>query len=684
MRTLTVLCLALLLAAPTRASAQQPFRTGVEAVEIDVRVLDRDGRPVSGLTAADFEVFEDGVRQDVRAFTPVSLPFEPRPRTAAAIEPDVQTNRVPFNGRLYVFVLDDLHTHPLRTQRVRAAVRQFLDRHFAANDRAAIVTTSGRAESVQDLTSSRAALLSAVEAFTGRHVRSSTLERIGEYYRLRSVGMLDDENSRRTRVADPLEAERADHARRALRTLQNVATWLDTVPGRRKAVVFVSEGIEYDLTNLIENRFAGGLLDDVRQVIARAARANASIYAIDPRGLGGMDQETIEISSLPDDTTVIPPGIFQEALRWTQTNLQTLAEESGGFAVLNTNDLQGGFERLVRENNEYYVLGYQPTNTRADGRFRRLEVGVKRPDVRVMARQGYFVPREDRRDAKAETPAMRALLDSPLPVTGLTIDSTAAVFRSGRDKASTLVTIEIGPEVGLKEEEGLHKGRIDVSVAAIDLDGRIAAAENPVLHLKLRPQTREFVTKYGLRTTTRLELTPGRYSLRVAARDPATGKAGSVIHDLRVPDFTTIPIAMSDVVLASTGAMRVASTNADPALEGVLAAPPTAIRRFEQPDTLSVLAEVYDNRKGSSTPVRLTTTVADASGRVVYRSEEPVESFAFDPSTRGFRHRAQVALADFAPGDYVLRIEAQEADTERRAVKEVPFAVRQASPTAAD
>ena len=103
-------------------------------------------------TAADFEVFEDGVKQDIRVFTPVKVPFEPRPRTALTIEPDVQTNRVPFNGRVYVFVLDDLHTHPLRTQRVRAAMRQFLDRHFGANARAAIVTTSGRPETVQDLT----------------------------------------------------------------------------------------------------------------------------------------------------------------------------------------------------------------------------------------------------------------------------------------------------------------------------------------------------------------------------------------------------------------------------------------------------------------------------------------------------------------------------------------------------
>ena len=693
MKTLTALCLCVGLAASTTASAQQPaspspsqqpFRTGVEAVEIDVRVLDDQGRPVTGLTAADFEVLEDGVRQDIRVFTPVNIPFEPRPLTGLTIERDVQTNRTPFNGRLYVFLLDDLHTHPLRTQRVRAAVRQFLDRHFAANDRAAIVTTSGRVESVQDLTSSRAALIAALDGFTGRQVRSSALERIGEYFRLRNIGELKDEKGRDVTIADPLEPERAFQARQALVTLQNVGRWLESVPARRKALVFVSEGIDYDLQNLVENRFASGLLDDVRQAIAQAVRSNTNIYAIDPRGLGGMEQETIELSSMPDDTTVLGPGIFMQALRWTQDNLRILADESGGFALLNTNDLAGGFERLVRENSEYYVLGYQPTNTRADGRFRRLQVRAKRPELRVIARNGYFAPRGDRKRTET-TPGMKALLDSPLPITGLTIDSTAAVFRAARDKASALVTLEIGPEVGLTEQNGTHVGRIDVSVAAVNMDGKIAAVDNPALHLKLRPQTRDLVTAYGLRTTTRLELKPGRYQLRIVARDATTGKAGSVMHDLRVPAFTTSPLMMSDLVLASVGATRLATTTVDPVLKDVITVPPTAIREFDQRDALTVVAEIYDNRSRATSPVRLMTTVADATGRVIHRSEESIEAFGFDPKTRTYRHHPSIPLTGFAPGDYVMKVEARPTGSgERSVAREVLFSVRPAPPAAAD
>ena len=694
MKAFGVLCLCLVVAALT-ASAQQPsqgsqrFRADVEAVEIDVRVLDDRGQPVRGLSAADFQVFEDGVLQEIRVFTPVEVPFEPRPRTTLSLEPDVRSNRNAFNGRLYVFVLDDLHTHISRTARVRGAIEEFLDQYFAANDWAAIVTTSGRVEAYQNLTSSRSALLAALDGFDGRRMQSSTLSRINQYflwYKYNEEQRLNDNQQGMVESTDPLEAERAFQARRALTSLRDVARWLETVPVPRKALIYVSEGIEYDLQNLTENRWAGGLLADVREVIARATRSNTNIYAVDPRGLGGRLDETIEISSLPDDTTDLGPGIFSEALRWTQDNLRVLAEESGGFAVLNTNNLAGGFERLVRENSEYYLLGYQPTNEQRDGRFRRIEVRVNRPDMRVLARRGYFAPRGD----SSATPAgggadVRALLDSPLPVPGLTIESGATIFHESPDKASVLVTIEIGPELTFTERDGTHHGRIVLSVIAADMNGRIAASDTPALDLSLEPNVHDAVATHGLRTTRRLEVEPGRYQLRVAVRDDASDNAGTVIHDLRVPDFTDPPLAMSGVLLASLGATRVPTTHIDAALLGVLVVPPTTIREFEQGDTLTVLAELYDNRRNRTRRLSVTTTVADVTGRVGYRSEEALEPSAFDSARRAYLHHLPIPLEDIAPGEYVVRLELEERGASSGSVvREVAFSVRAATPTAAN
>jgi VWFA-related protein len=683
MNTTCALCLSFVLAA-SAVAAQQPspgpqsFRTNIDAVEIDVRVLDEQGRPVTGLTAADFDVFEDGVRQNVSVFSTVQVPVASRPRAAAYVEPDTRSNREPFNGRLYVFVLDDLHTHPLRTPRVKAVVRQFLDRHFAANDWAAIVTTSGRRETVQELTSSPAALLRALDAFTGQQIRSSTLERIAEYYRRRnSEPPSDDEEKKRDpmRIGDPLEFERVFQARRALISLRDVARWLDSVPARRKALVFVSEGIDYDIHNLNDNLSASGLLSDVRDAVANAARSNTSIYAIDPRGLAGLQDDAIEVSSLPDETTGLGASAFAEALRWTQDNLRILAEETGGFALLNTNDVHAGFDRLVRENSEYYVLGYQSTNVRRDGRFRRVEVRVKRPNVRAVARRGYFAP-EDRPARKEEPNGIRALIDSVLPVPGLPIDSTVTVFRGPKDKASALVTVEIGPEFTLTDEGDVNRGKVEVTVVAVGTDARIAASDSPVVTLNLRDATRDAVQANGIRASSRLELKPGRYQIRIAAKDAMSGKAGTVLHDVVVPDFTRAPVAMSQVLLASRGAARVVTTMLDPVLKGALDAPPTAIRQFERADVMTVLAEVYDNRRKDVDPVTLTTTITDERGTAAYRSEERLEGPAFEPERHSYRHRLAIPLHDFAPGAYVLRVTAQTPGVNQAVTREVGFAVR--------
>jgi VWFA-related protein len=682
MKTITALSLCLGLATSTAFAQQtpstsQPFRTGVEAVEIDVRALDDKGQPIADLTAADFEVFEDGVRQDVRVFTPVRVPWVPRPTAATFVEPDTQSNREPFNGRVYVFVLDDLHTHPLRTPRVKALVQRFLDRHFAANDRAAIVATSGRRDTAQDLTSSRAALNRALDGFSGQQLRAAMLEKIEAYYRVRNSGeSLTDKDNNPIKINDPLDADRAQQARRALISLRDVARWLDSVPARRKALIFVSEGIDYDMNNVIDNAFSSGLLADVRDVLSNAARSNTSIYAVDPRGLAGFGDDAIELSSLPDETTGLGQSAFANALRWTQDNLRILADETGGFALLNTNDVADGFDRIVRENSEYYVLGYQPANARRDGRYRKIEVRITRPGARAIARRGYFAP-------KAEAPrpdptdGIRALIDSPLPVSGLPINSTATVFRGAKDKASVLTTIEIGPDVTLSNNNGIYQGQVNVSVVAVDLDGKIAAADNPVVTLNLRPTTMAAVTTHGLRATSRLELKPGRYQLRIAAKDGTSGKAGTVLHDVTVPDFAKSPVAMSQLLLASRGATRIATTTVDPVLKDALDVPPTAIREFDQADTMTVLAEIYDNRPKGVEPVAVTTTVTDDHGIVSYRTEERIEGVAHEPQRRAYRHRLAIPMRDLMPGRYVLRVTAQPSKAGVGAVvREVAFSVR--------
>jgi hypothetical protein len=271
---------------------------------------------------------------------------------------------------------------------------------------------------------------------------------------------------------------------------------------------------------------------------------------------------------------------------------------------------------------------------------------------------------------------LRALIDSPIPTPGIPLATAVTTFRGAGDKTSVLVTAEVGPGFVLREQEGEHRGRVELALVALDAEGAIAGSEQKNLDLKLKPATRDAVVRHGVRMTTRLELKSGRYQLRLAARDANGPSTGSVIHDIIVPDLAQAPVAMSQVLLASRGAMRTATTNIDPALKDVLRVPPTAARQFDRRDILSVFTEVYDNRKDRAAPVAVTTSVADAAGRVVFRSEESIEGSAFDSARRAYGHMASVPLNDLAPGEYALRVEARSrSGTTAPVVRHIPFSV---------
>ena len=415
-QVLVTLVLAILATAASHAQGggQQPnatFRTDVNLVEVHAVVTDKTGNFVAGLTKDDFEIYEAGRLQRATVFQMVDLPV--RAVDAAAemppVEPDVRATPGRFEGRLYVLVLDDLHTTTLRSQQVRRAAAQFINRHLAVDDLAAVVYTSGRTDAAQELTPSRRLLLSAVDKFQGRKLPSATTERLAVHLNERENerAAAGDENASSSpaskQVDDPFDAERGMNAQRTLGTVRNVAQWMADVPGRRKALVLFSEGIDYDIYDVFNNRSASSIMSDARDAIAAAQRANVTVYAIDPRGLTQLGDEAIMVQSLSDDPNVdygTSRG-FNRELLLAQESLMALAEETGGLAVVRSNDIAGGLTRVVRDTSRYYVLGYVTDPTITPGKFRKIEVKVKRPDLEVRARRGYVPP--DARAARGAT-----------------------------------------------------------------------------------------------------------------------------------------------------------------------------------------------------------------------------------------------------------------------------------------
>jgi VWFA-related protein len=693
-RILLVLLACGLLSAAPRAQqpppAQPPsppltFKVEVNYVEIDASVTDEQGNFVRNLTKDDFQVVEDGKPQTVSAFASVDIPIEradPPLFAKNLIPPDVASNRTPFEGRVFVIVIDDLHINFSRTPRVRAAARQFIERYVGTNDLVAVINTRGRSDAMQDFTSNRLLALNAVDRAMGQGAESSTKAALADYSLNQGTQGIESRINR-----DFNELERYTNGRNTLDTLRSLAEFVSGMRGRRKAVVLFSEGINYDVVNAIQNRYATEIQSAMNNLIAAATRANASIYAVDPRGVTSGMEDSIDIGSFPTDNSIGVTNL-QDELRISQDSLRVMASETGGLAVLNSNDFRTGFSRILDENSSYYVLGYYPSNDKRDGRFRKVQVSVvNKPGLKVRARKGYYASKGKADKPKppgreGTTAELRDALASPIPVSGLTMAAAATPFRGASPNDAIALALEIdgSPLKFEKKEDGLMHNDIEISLFASDASGKIKDGARDMLALKLRPQTYEIVSKGSIRVVRRLQVPPGKYSLRIGARDGNGGAVGSLVYELDAPDFSKGPLTLSGIAITSASASRVPTTNADPNVnefKDVLPSPPTATREFPQGDTLAIFSEVYDNLGKAPHRVLMTATVLTDEGKTAFTTSDERRSEELQGASGGYGYAVKIPLAGMAPGRYVLRVDARATTGNEPAVRrEVEFRVK--------
>jgi VWFA-related protein len=720
-RSAFALALAAHLAGGVRAQEPEPgkppqehvFRTEVHYVEVDAFVMDARGEFLHHLTRDDFQVFEEGVRQDITAFAEISIPIERPEETRAeaeALPRDTATNEHAFGGRVYVFLLDAAHTDPRRSTRVREIASQFIEAQMAKDDVAAVVITGDQPGAGQTFTSDKRLLLEAVSRFAGGKPASATVERLNliEFQRETAASRGREPSDSlapvRGRDLDPLDLERAYNARQSMETLQSVARGLGAAQGRRKTILYFTEGIDYDTLDVMHRmqRDASSVLYSVREAIASATRYGVTVFPIDPRGLiSGLASDDIQMKA-PVDLNRAGPELAPEDLQVTASasraglsidfqsldrevqrsldSLRTLATLTGGFAVVDTNAYEPAYDRIVRANSQYYLMGYYPSDFRRDGAYRRIEVRVSRPGVTVVAREGYMRPRKNEQErprvpAAADTsPEVRELLDRPWAETGLTLGVTAAAFKGAAGVASVAVTIELAGEgLPFRQENDRAVNEIEVSLLALDHEGRVRGGDRMLAQPRLLAQTRERVGRLGMRFVRRLDLPPGRYQLRVAAREAEQGKRGSVFYDIEVPDYQKEPPVMSGVLVTSRLAPQTLTASMDDQVQQLLGAPPTVARAFEAGDVVRAYAEVYDEPE----PARaftLTTRVTSANGGVVFRSTEERASLDLRAGGR-LAYEVEVPLATLDPGQYVLQIEARPSIGEASVARALTFDV---------
>jgi VWFA-related protein len=694
----------------TFPAAQQPptpsvtFQVEVNFVDIDAVVTDERGNFVSGLTREDFELFEDGKPQEISTFSLVDIPMPASARSAPAIPAvsDVKSNAQPISGRLYVIVLDDLNVSPLRSKVVISAARQFIERNFGPNDIAAVVHTSGRTDAGQEFTSERALLLAAIDRFQGRKLRSTVIEKADQYFtqHLKELeinapdpndvdyiqsepqsGTVRGPNGYSDITLDLDDFERGHRAQQVLNSLKRLADLMGGIRGRRKAVLMFSEGIDYPIYDIFGSQAATSVIMATRDAISAAARANVSFFAVDPRGLVGFTSETIELNYGADPNLGFDAKGLLADMYLSQDSLRTLAEETGGYAAVNWNNVDAALNRIVRANSTYYVLGYYPAATAKDGRFHKIEVRVKRPGLRVVARKGYVSPRplspsdraeQERKNDRARGRAgsvetsdeLREILNQPLQRNGLTLAVQAAPFKGTASRqASVAVALELDAN-RLRFAEQPNKtfaDGIEVSMFAIDDRGKALGGNFYQFNLALRPDTYERVRNSIVRMNPRMVLPPGRYQLRVGVRETGAGEMGSVFYDLNVPDYAANGLAMSGVLLTADSARAQFTAQPDDQLPAQsLPAPATSRRTFGRNDVLSLYSEIYDNTS-SRTPQRIevVTTMLGDDGSAGFSSRETLSANpGGDAKNARIPLTKQIALKEVRPGRYTLRVEA--------------------------
>jgi VWFA-related protein len=524
------------------------FRLDVHFVEVAAVVTDEANAFVPGLEQDAFEILEDGVRQEIAAFSFVDLPRRPRARgpDGAPLESEVQATDA-VSGRLFVLLVDDLRMPPSERFRPRKIAREFVESFVEEGDLVSVLYTASRQRSV-GFTGSRETMLEALEP---------------------SLGRGQDDSIQSLQVQDILTS---------LSMVEGVAKLFEGVNGRRKTILYVGPGSSYDLTQTFDRRSdekdrSQSVLLALKATAGAANRGAVSIYAIDPKGLVAPSGEGIvrgpdEPEFQADSRGSLAPSFAE------RESLRFLSDETGGFAVTNANEPWRDFDRILDDNSRYYLLAYRPSNTRRDGKDRNIAVRISNPAFRVRARTGYRAPKgapSKVTPIRAPTGAAREVVDllrSPVPLGELPLRAVAVPVPGRDPRIALVVEVDLSALTDRESESAIELGFF-----VLDESGNIESGTGR--------EARFHADR--LRALATLPATPGRHLLAVAAHDSSSERSGLLYWYVDVPDAGEW--SLDQVVLGSEEKASVpfVSNDEDRRLVPLV---PTTRREFPRADTI--------------------------------------------------------------------------------------------------
>jgi VWFA-related protein len=634
------------------------FRGGVNVVRVDVIVSDKTGGPVTNLTAADFEVYEDGKPQKVDLFKLVNSDGNVAPggdpaRPIRSLY-DQESEAARDDVRLFVIFLDDYHVRKGNSMRVRETLAEFVRTQLGPLDMAAVMTPL---MSVNEVTFTRdtGSLEASMKAFEGCKFDYRPRNAIEERY---------------TRY--PTQTVETIRNEVTMTALRGLSVKLGAMREGRKAVIFVSEGFisllppqmrdmiaemprsgnsaagsPFAAESAVEERMRvsadSQLLMDLRQVFDTANRNNVAIYSLDPRGLAVNEFDINETVSGRTD---------QEYLQRTQDTLQVLSANTDGRAIVNRNDIQGGLKQIIRDTSAYYLLSFTSSVTTPDGKFHEIKVRLKRPGLQVRSRKGYWAltAEEAAKAAAPPKPAIppavgKALSDVQIRRPDTLISTWFGTSRA--DSGGTNVTFAWEPLPPIPGEKREEAARVQVLASG---RGGEEYYRGPVPPESATPAAPEVappaaaaaVTTARAGSKVRFTAPPGRLQLRVTVQNEKGQVLDTMVQELTVPDFSGTDVRLSTpVVLRARTAREFQSLSRDP--DPV----PTSTREFRRTDRLII--RFFAHVPGTTAP-EVTVRLLNRAG------QKMVDLPAAAPAEAGQPYVVDLPLASLSPSDYVVEI----------------------------
>jgi VWFA-related protein len=662
-----LLALLLLPPAATAAPAEDPaasppgivVRVTVGLVQVDAVVTDKQGRQVTDLTASDFVIREAGQEREITQAAYVRLSAPPTARSArvpVASPPATEEASARIRGRTITLVVDDLNVSYEGLSRLRDALHQYIDTRVVPGDRVAILHTGGDVSVMEQFTSDTGRLHAAADGLRYNYMGLAGLDGPAAIDSQMPFGAGPNNASpsgRQTseggKVVDAIRKEMIEIG--TLGTLRRIVRGLAPFPGRKPVIVF-SDGFKIDREN-------GRMEPQIRTLTDEANRASVALYTIDTRGIGAdtlRAADNVTYVSAAEITKI--PGDRARERFDAEEGLWFLADRTGGLMVKSANDPGRGLDRVLQDQEGYYLIGYAPTASFFDSaggrpRFHKIQVSVRRPGLRVRSRVGFYgVPDATPAGGASRGERLGAALVSPFAAAdiALRLQTLFVDDETAGPSLRAMLRIE-GRDLAFVEKPG-GRWEVVLDVAAVTFGAGRAPLDrkDQTFTISTQGAERPAADTVFFYTVDLPVSKPGPYQFRVVVRDVASERLGAAGEVVVVPDLKGGRLALSGILVHGGGDEAAPS----PAPDGAQA----LIGRVKPGGSLDYAFQILNAQRDPATErPRLQTQVRLwHGGRPIYEGPRTVLSPEHAAGERVAAGGRLNTSANLEPGEYALQV----------------------------